>query len=128
MSTSAGWGGWGGAAKPCDQLPIRLENGTLKEITVHVSPSSSCHRIVRLIKLLQGMLARNAIQFMSDALQILIGRDGGGGSGREDERYKIVFQHEFEMTSERQACKSFPMSKQVPLIMHRQHLHKTQHL
>lgn len=44
-------------------------------------------------------------------------------SGVEKEGYKIIFLHEFALTRERQAHKSVPMSKQVPLIMHQQHRH-----
>lgn len=106
-----------GVAKPCDLLPIRLENGTLKEITA-MHPFS----VSRLIKLLQGTVSCNAIQCMSDSLQIQLEMEGEGRQWEgEIERYKIIFLYEFDITRERRACKSFLMSKQVPLIMHQQH-------
>ena len=41
-----------GGVKPHDQLAIRLENGTLEEITaVHVGPTASCHSIESLLKM-----------------------------------------------------------------------------
>lgn len=65
-----------GIAKPHGQLPIRLENGTLKENSCPCWSFCLLSLYRRLIKLLQGTLASNAIQSMSDALQIKIERKG----------------------------------------------------
>lgn len=49
--------GWRGFAKPHDQLPIRLENGTLVEMTaVHVGPFAFCHCIKGLLNFYREFL------------------------------------------------------------------------
>ncbi len=96
-STSAGWRG-AGVEKSHDQLPIRLENGKLEEITVYVGSFASCNCIEGLLKFNRKSLLVmrwNSCQMLSRYRQREKVKES---RGRMTDRHQIIILYESGMT------------------------------